>query len=447
MNTTLRSTTLIALAAGAFAADTVAPPAQVPVVPLFKDSNLKLTIGGQFQFRADYSQARTAADQPFDVATNTANKSDDIDFYLRRCRLFIKGAYGDYSINFGIRADNADRKSNSPTDYNSTASGSGRAFEIHYASITRQWKGDINHSLQIGLDYAFFNSASYGNSSAALIPAARASETLLAPRGAGIGYRLDAGPIYFGADVQNNTRTLNGNGDDAAASSVYQSEGLCYTSRLEFSPVGDWSIKPKDFKETYAGKAGKGWMIGLEAGYNAHDTEGLAGGRAVWKDTLALGIESLLHADSLTALIEYRWLRQTINTDAGEPDTSNITPNPQYASVFVVQAGYTIPCPLVSGAIIEPVARYTNMDYNHASGKATDNFGFNDYAAYTLTYDASGNQYDLGLNWYPAVGVYNNKVSLLWTHWIGESADAGTIATNNYKPKADIVRVQYQWLF
>lgn len=435
MNNTLRSTTLIALAAGAFAADTVAPPTQVPIVPAVKDSSLKLTIGGQIQFRTDWSQARGSDDQPYNVTTGTAgSKSDDLDFYLRRCRLFVNGAYGDYTLKFGMRADNADKAS----------AGGGRAFEIHYASITRKWSGSATHYLQIGLDYAFFNTASLGSSSAHLFPAARATEGLLAPRGAGVGYRVDAGPIFFGVDVQNNNKVMdNGTGDEAnSTGSVYQSEGLCYTSRLEFSPVGDWAIKPKDFKESYAGKTGKGWMVGIEAGLNHHDTEAAgAGERGRWRDTLVVGAESLLHLDSLSALVEYRWVRQTTNTDIGEIDNTANVDNPRYCNIFVIQAGYALPCMMVSGAILEPVARYTNLDYNRA-GQESASFGSGtEYAAAS----ASGDQYDLGVNWYPSAGVYNNKVSVLYTHWLAET-DRGNVA-NSTKPKADIVRVQYQWLF
>lgn len=437
MNMHVRSATLIALAAGLFAAD---PIQQVPVVPIVKDSDLKLTVGGQIQFRADWSKARTSAGQPYDVNAVANGKSDDLDFYLRRCRLFVNGTYGDYSLKFGMRADNADKVNN----------GGGRTFEIHYASITRKWAGDATQYLQIGLDYAFFNSASYGSSSAHLFPAARATEGLMAPRGTGVGYRLDAGNFFFGVDVQNNNKVMNGTGDDTVpAAAAYQSEGLCYTTRLEFTPSGAWAIKPKDYKETFAGKAGNGWMLGLEAGYNAHDTEAVAGAPAgatsQWKDTLTVGAESLLHLDSLCALVEYRWVRQTTNTDVGDANGDN----PRYATVFVIQAGYALPCLLVSGAVIEPVARYTNMDYNRA-GNECSSMGGSEYAVATSGAPASGNQYDLGVNWYPSAGTYSNKVSLLYTHWLGEASNSdvnGAVAGDDYKAKADIVRVQYQWLF
>ena len=223
-----------------------------------------------------------------------------------------------------------------------------------------------------------------------------------------------------------------------------------YTARLEFSPTGDWAIKPKDHKESYAGKLGKGWMMATEVGYNAHDTEVTvaAGESARWKDTLVVGAESVLHLDELSALVEYRWMRQTTNTDIGEPTNNANVDIPRFVNIFVLQAGYALPCPLIQGAVVEPVARFTNMDYNRG-GRDSDSFGSGEYGAASVTSTAtslaSGNQYDLGVNWYPSAGVYNNKVSLLWTHWLGEE-NRGNV-NDSYKPKADIVRVQYQWLF
>ncbi len=243
---------------------------------------------------------------------------------------------------------------------------------------------------------------------------------------------------------------MDGNGDDAATanSSRYQAEGLCYMSRLEITPVGDWAIKPKDYKESYAGTSGKGWMMGLELGYNQHDTDTTAGTeRGRWRDTLVLGAETLLHVEGLSLLAEYRWARQTINTDQGNPNlTSDAS---QYAHIYLIQAGYAMRCPIISGAVVEPAFRITRTDTDREDTNESGNFGDLGIAAATANSDyatSSGTQYDLGINWYlSGAGKYSNKVSLLWTHWLAEDSPAA--GSGDYKPKADIVRVQYQWLF
>ncbi len=184
MNIRLPSATLIALAAGAFAAD---PVQQVPVVPIVKDSDLKLTVGGQFQMRADWSQARTGDDRPYDVTTATVDrKSDDLDFYMRRLRLFTAGSWQDFTFKLGLRADLADRR----------ASGDAYAFAVHNACVNRTWKMEsVTHGIQLGLDYPFFNSGAYCSTGALLLPSGRATEMLMGPRGTGVGYRLPECPL------------------------------------------------------------------------------------------------------------------------------------------------------------------------------------------------------------------------------------------------------------
>jgi hypothetical protein len=419
-------------AAPAVAPAPAAPAAtQQPIMSALKDNDLKITIGGQLQARADWSKARTNADLPYDVATGTQEKSDDLDLYMRRVRLYVKGSWQNYTFNLGFRADNADRATNQGTASNAGS----RTFEIHNASVTRTFKtGDVSQGIQIGLDYPFFNSASFGNSSAQLTAASRATEQLFAPRGTGIGYRLNAPWVTFGADVQNNNKVLSGTGDTStvANSASYQAEGLCYTARVELTPTNDWQLKTPDVKEAYAGKKGYGVMWALETGYNQHDTEvetttpGVGG---TWRDTWLIGSEVNLHVNDLSALVEYRWARQTTNSDLGQ--VSNIN-----ADIFLIQAGYALP--FAGESVIEPIVRYTNVDLNTSNPTESTDYGSNDYAS------VSGNQYEIGANWYPKAATYSNKVSLLYQHWVGEDSGAGV---GTVTPKADIVRLMYQFLF
>jgi hypothetical protein len=449
MNIPVRSMTILALAGlgtALVAADTpVAAPS--PIMPGVKDSGLKVAIGGQLQARAEWSKADSGnPDSHYNVNDTTSgntNRSDVLDFSMRRVRLIARGSWKeDTRFVVGLYADNDDKNGTNVTE-NAGANYNNRNFGIYQASVTHDFKGtDVTSSIQVGLDWAWFNTAAMSASATHLLPAQRATNRMMAVRGTGLGYRMIAPCISFGVDVQNNT------GDDNNISARYQSEGLVYTGRVEFTPMGDWAIKPGDFRESFAGKAGKGVMVGWDIGYNQHDlltaaTVPTAAGvpnayvvgvdaDAIWANTLVTGLEALLHVDNLSALIQYRWQKSTNVVETTPAAGSALNDGKVLGSIFIIQAGYAF---AYSSTIVEPVFRYTLQDLD-MNTRESGTFGIAEYGN-------SGTQYEIGANWYlNGAGVYSNKISLLYTRWLAED-----FAAAGGKASANIVRAQYQWLF
>ncbi len=455
----LRSLTLLALAVGISAAEatpSIKPPAatkpgvkppttataaatsaQSAIRPAVSDPNLSMSIGGMLQGRAEITRARNNNGQPYDVAAGGANtnKSDQADFYLRRVRLFARGNWAGTKFGVTLAADNADRAKATSTQDNPTS----RNIQLFTASISREFKsGNLSHQVKGGLDYPWYNTAASASSSAALLPGNRATDQLMgSQRGVGLGYRLVAPYVSVGVDVQNNAQDDNVNG---RANS--DKEGLFYSTRFEFTPEGSWAIKPDQFRESYAGTPGTGVVMALEFGHNHHDmVDNLGPNTSTYINTVGFGFETLVHYNELSALMEYRFQKdKAVGNVTG--DTVGTGAASASRDIFLVQAGYAFACPLVSGAVLEPVGRLTLIDLDRSEAAIENGpFGGKDYAT------SSGHQYEIGANWYlSGAGVYSNKVSLLYLHWRGED-QGGDLTTDNDKANAHILRAQYQLLF
>lgn len=391
-----------------------------------KDDDVKLGLTLQIQVRAEAAQAEDSTGRTFGVAENAAAPvgQDPVDFYLRRARIGFKGSWkSDYKFAFQLRSDNQDRAgSANPGDGSNPAAPStrNRLFQTHVAFIERVFKQEdlkLEHSLRAGLDYAFFNgsgSSAVFSSSGFLLPAARATDSQLAPRGVGVGYKLAHEIVTWGVDVQNNTNDDNlGKGD-----------GMFYGTRLHLTLPGELAIaKPV---ESFLGKEGTGVLLSLEYGKNVNaNTVPAAPAAPTSTDTVAMGSELLVHVDGLTALAEIRDVTATVTSLATNVETET------KRRIWLVQAGYALP---LYDTVIEPAVRYTEIDLNTDNGNETGNFGNGDYAA------VSGTQIEAGVNWY--LHGHNNKLQLAYLTWEAEAAPAG-----QGKPSADIYRAQWQLSF
>jgi hypothetical protein len=421
------------------------------------DQDLVISLGGALQLRAEHSDATqegdaynpftgalagSGADSDYDVNTGAAGKADPADFYARRIRLIFKATYQEvWRLNITLSGDRADQPRGTAT---TTSTGPAtRGVAVYEAFLARDFRdGTVVHTIQAGLDFPFFNRAGdFGPNTQSLLPNQRASAQLLNARGMGVAYRLTSPLVRAGLDVQNNV------GDDGTAN-LHENDGLLYTGRVELTGPGELAITR--WQESFAGNAGHGWCLGLEAGYNhhdqiaslseaayAHDFNGNAAANtlnvttaatpttidAITQSTLAYGADLLVHWDDLSALAEVRLAR----TDAEVQDSALGTLTGSYDSlVWLVQAGYALH--LADGTVLEPALRFTAIDLNTRNDSETAPFGSNDFGV-------SGRQYEAGLTWY--LNGHANKLALAATWWQAEQGDAD----------ATIVRLQHQFTF
>ncbi len=412
------SRTLIALAAAA-------PMALALDV---KDDDVKLGLKLQLQVRAEWSDAVSSnetTETPWNATNGAVGINDPAEFYIRRARIGFAGSYkGDYKFAVILRNDGQDYAQNSssssidPTQTTPQAVNFNRRPEAHVAFIERVFKQEdmkLEHSIRAGLDYAFFNgSSAVFSSSGYLFPSARATDqgAMLAPRGVGVGYKLDGEFFTWGVDAQNNTGDGTNGGD-----------GLVYTTRLHLTPPGDMAIKKPT--ESFLGKEGTHAMVSVEYGQNNNDR---AGANSV--DLTAYGAELLVHWEGLTALAEIR--------QASE-ETTNVTTEASSEikrQIWVVQAGYAFP---MGDTVLEPAVRFTSIDLN----KDIDEEGSGDTAnaiagtrGYSgQDYGTSGDQFEIGVNWY--LNGHSNKVQVAYMDWSAEVGPA----------EAQILRAQWQLSF
>jgi hypothetical protein len=403
------------------------------------DSDVKMTVGVQLQFWAQASKGTddteafnritgaettaTPVTQPYD-ATNGVNNQypAPVDFFLRRARFSFKGTYKSvwiYSV--ALRIDNQDKGVN----------GANRTPAMHNAYLGRKFKmnDDWTSQVKAGLDYAFFCPADSGPSANLLLPAQRATQGMVAVRGVGVAYKLSGPFLTWGVDVQNNTAENSG-----VAGQQTKSPGLWYSTRVEFSPKGDWHVDK--YQESFAGAEGKGVLVGAEVGENKRAlvanvsetatgdlngngtvqtfTAGAGGVNYVAKDTLCYGAEALVHVDGLSALAEARWQKDKYTVDSGTAAAHSQLSGNQKGFIWLAQAGYAIK---VNGGTqaLELALRYTSIDKNTEFDHETAGYGAGDFGV-------SGQQEEAGLNWYFA--GHNSKMGLMYTHWTAEQGNA-----------------------
>ena len=421
-----------------------------PVMALdIADNDLQLSVGVQLQFWAQSTEgkadsenynrvtntATTTGTTPYDQANNTNTEPAPIDFFLRRSRLNFKGTFKTVWIfSYSLRTDRLDQGTNGTA---------GRSPQQQTAYIGRVFKGDDwTSQVKGGLDYPFFNIADVGPSTAYLLPGQRATQSLdggtigTSARGVGVSYLLSGPWVTWGVDVLNNVNEAGG--------STKVRTGLFYSTRVQLSPTGDWHIGR--YTESFAGKEGKGILLGLEAGDNYHAqpgtiAESAAGGTtsignvngnatadtftvgaaapgagtvtSITRDSLVYGADLLFHLDGLTALGEARWQKDKYKINTSTPAGNQYTGNQDHF-IWLIQAGYAIPVNHATQAL-EIAGRFTEIDQNTEFDHETAAFGSQDYGN-------SGTQEEVGLNWY--FSGHSAKLGLNYLHWNAESGAA-----------------------
>ncbi len=340
--------------------------------------------------------------------------SDDMDLYMRWVRVGFKGTHKGYLYQVVLNANDLGRTSTPTVAAN---------ISVWDAFVGKAFKGDgITQTVTFGKQNTWANTV-VSRAGSQMLATSRASGDYLNTNGVGLGYRLTAPVISLGLDVQNNV------GDDTATQTgTNYGEGMYYTARVEITgPSTDaWAIGK--WSESFAGAAGKGIALGLDAGVNKNDHVAdanpvIANGQPGYQTTTAMGADLLLHIDGLTALAEYRHQNRQGSTFASTDDSTG-------SEVILVQAGYAFP---VDGfGVFEPAVRYQKIDNDTANDNEGKAFGAKDYGD-------SGKQLDFGLNLYLA--GHSNKFGLIYTTWTGEEGVGKDAAT------ADIVRLQHQLMF
>jgi hypothetical protein len=400
-HTSLTLLSLAALTPAAFALDV-------------KDDDFKLGLSLQLQARAEIADAKASdGETAYSITSGASVESNDpVNFYLRRMRMGFKGSYQkDWKFGALIRIDNQDKDV-----VGTTTATTNRRPETHVAVIERvihQESLKIEHSIRLGLDYAFFNGVtSVFSSSSYLLPTIRATEHsgFLAPRGTGIGYKLDAPFVTWGFDIQNNVN------DDTESGATHGGDGLCYTTRVQITPDGELAIKKP--VESFIGKPGKGIMLSAEYGKNTNYRAAAASPQ----DLTAYGVELLGHLDGLTVLAEWRAAKLTDVESSGADETRS-------RNIMLIQAGYAFP---LGDDVIEPAFRFSKLDLDKDDVGETDtNITYG-----TADYGNSGRQIELGVNYYFR-GTTTAKFQLGYQNWKAEQGDA----------KASIYRAQMQLSF
>lgn len=398
------------------------------------DDAVKLTIGALFQPRMDIGRGSSVAGSgshstyaPSEGAGTAAAgaEPDDADFYFRRMRIGIKGTFQtDWVFQATLNADqlgkNTGTSSNGAVNVTFYDAFAGRKFAM----------GSVAHTVLAGKQPIWANSAAFRGPTG-LFPTSRASGALFRYNGTGVAYRLDSSIVRAGIDVQNNgAGSTAGSGDEQASQTEDYGEGLMFAGRVELTGPGEWSAP---FQESYAGKPGKGFVVGLDLGTNERD-RGLdtdpntAGVQAGNMDTVLYGIEGVFHLDGLSVLAEYRNTVTTANPD-NATDRSKVR-----AMVALIQAGYAFPLGS-TGCNIEPAIRAERID-NNADETGATNWGGDEFGA-------SGRQFEIGVNVYFGAG-HKNKLGIEYIRWVGE--DVAT-TTDSDPATANILRVQHQLWF
>lgn len=416
---TFTTRTLLALAA-------VAPFASALDV---KDDDLKVGLKLQLQVRAEKGWSSGTDGNAYNVPEAVANsESDAMDFYVRRARIGFNGTWkGDYKFAYLMRADYQDRSNAAAAPAGApSALTQSRTPQTHVAYLERVIKQEekgIEHSVRMGLDYAWFNgpSACFSSTSALLVTD-RATIGMLAPRGVGVGYKMTHKMVTWGVDIQNNSGNGTTTGDlqnVAGDGSADQGEGLFIGTRVQVIAYDSEEKGHMKSIESFMGKPGKGLLVSAELGLNDDDNTGAN----TTVDTTGYGFEILGHMDAITVLAEYR---QTI----ADTNSSTALDDKNVATAYLIQLGYALP---MGDKVLEPAIRWTRLNADSDTNESA-NYG-------TAEYGASGYTWDLGVNYY--LHGYSNKVALAYQHWQGENGGTATVGD----AKADTIRFQWGLAF
>ena len=401
---------------------------------VISDDAAKITVGLLTQARMDVNKGSLANNDTYSPTEGATGKQDTADFYLRRVRPALRGTFGNgFVFQTTLAADNAGKNgSNAVT------------VTLFDAFAGRKWTdGSISHTVVAGKKNAWFAMSNF-TSATNLLPSMRPLTAVGVPNNVGAGYRLDAPYIRFGVDVLNNSGTgynstaaaPNGNGDDIASATQNSGEGLWYSGRLEITGAGDWASA---WQESFAGRPGHGFVVGLEAGAvnndRVTDADAVTTGTQAGKTSAFIyGLEAMLHLDGLTAVADVRGQKTTPTPDAGN------APDQVAGRTYSIQAGYALQSGIELLPVIEPAVRFAEVDNNtDTDGDSNATYGGADYSG-------SGRTIELGLNGY--FNGHKNKLSADFIAWKGEEPrNATTGVASGDAPTAYIFRVQHQLWF
>jgi hypothetical protein len=400
------------------------------------DDDLAINFACDIQAREEFANARAQDGNPYDIVNARDGRSDQMDTSARRARLWIYGTYDkDWKYLIGYLVDKADN-----TGYNN----GNRAAMLYKAWLERNvdmGAMGLTSTFHAGVDYPFYNIAIQGDPNW-LFCNQRATGTLGNIRGVGLRYKLYNDNFVWGFDIMKDMDGAKpGNTAVVDPGGAYQRDGLFYSSRLEYYPIGE---KRPAYKETYAGDKGQSLMLAADVGFDDHDLGYYNTATDFYHtNSLGWGLEAIYHLDELTVLAEGRWLQT--KADAVTPGAANLPTN--VSRILLVQAGYCIP---VDGMGIEPALRFTSIDYRTGNDpvQAADNYDATGGALGTGSSNSvfgvsggdqesglSGHQIDAGVNLYFKKHIIETQIDYSYWH-----AAIGTA-------KANIVRVQEQLAF
>lgn len=397
---------------------------------VISDDAAKVTVGLYYQGRMDLSHGASTTGDTVAPSENAAGASDSADFYLRRARPSIKGTFGDgFIFQTTLAADNVGK--------NTTASSTAPGIVLFEAYAGRKWNDSLGTETLVGGKKVAWFYTGNANATTGMFATMRPTTPIGVPNNVGLAYKLETPMVRFGVDVLNNVGTgiggITGGGDDTA-NGTNHSEGLFYSARVEITGLGDWTSA---WQESFTGRPGHGFVLGLEAAAVNHDRLSDADAVTVGAQPGEAGagvaaIEGMIHLDGLTAVADFRYQRTSLSTDAGA-DLAGI-----HSTTMTIQAGYAFETGIALVPVIEPAIRFAKIDNNVDNENEGASFGG---ATGNNDYGASGRQFEIGLNGY--FNGHKNKLSLDYIRWTGE---AGPAATND-DPNANILRVQHQLWF
>jgi len=397
------------------------------VVPLFASvaslamapaAELSLTWGALVQVRGEHDESTDRNGGDYGVAQGAENlQNDEFDFSVRRARLSLRATYGEEWSAFAMyQADNIDAQGTTGQDDRGTS------LRYAYLDYTRP-NGDLFHTLRAGLDKAFFNDADQMNDALLLFPTKRASEILLAQRGVGVSYRVQAPQARFGVSLENNT---------AAKGVINRKEGLWYSARVELAPTPDLMVHKRT--ESFLGQPGLHLVFGADIALDDENLGTTADGDAANDaavDALGYGLDVLFHWDRLTVLADARFLKtDSLSLVNGATTTTN-------GMVLDCQAGWAFPRP--NGWVIEPGLRVALIDLDTDADEAANYGGdigtVGDFENPAAEHGASGLEFDIGCTLY--FDGHRNKLQVALTWWEAEAGQADAV----------LVRIQHGFSF
>ena len=382
----------------------------VPAIDISGD-NLKVSLSGFVQTQIIAGAEGTNLDGSdadvlrTDASGNAKSGSpESARFNIRRARLTADANYGDGWRGLITLIGN-ENKELSGTNNN-------QAVTVFYAYGAKTFKGDgLSHTIKLGLDKTF-TSESGLSSGAYAVPFERPAATLVTRRIAGAAYRLTGDSFVLGVDAGNNSST------SGVVTSTGGKNGMLFAARVEIAPSK--AMKPSKRQESYVGEAGTHVLLGVEYGYDGNQVQA----DNTKKTQEYVGPDLLVHLDALTAVADYKLLREA-KSHAASPSHKN-------GSVWDVRLAYAFP---LGGPVIEPSLGYAVVDINDNDNAEASKTGL----IVDGTNTRSGTTLDVGVNLY--FSKHSNKLQLGYRDWTGEKDSAGKEASERG------VVLQHQILF